>query len=210
MEDKYVKPGLYAYSFRVDLPHSNAYVVQEFMKKYNVECYIIGLEISDLGKQHFQCILWFQSRINQSKLRNWWKGKTADTKQPVSLTSAKKIKNLAKYTMKDNYFKTNLSTEEINNIGKWKTKLEKHQWSKKLDEYAEYVRDKMDGEWVEPLVQVSYDGYASSGSAKVYEFIGILLDFYRSNDKRPNRSTIQYLCWKYKIITNNEIISKWF
>ena len=209
MEDKYVKPGLYAYSFRVDLSHTKTNIVHEFMKRYNVECYIIGLEISDLGKEHFQCILWFQSRINQSKLRNWWKGKTADTKQPVSFTSAKKIKNLAKYTMKDKNFQTNLSSEELDNIGKWEKKLEKHQWSKQLDEYAEYVRDKM-GDYVDPLVQVSYNSYASSGSAKMYDFISEILDFYRLHSKRPNRSTIQYLCWKYMIITNNEIISKWF
>ncbi len=59
------------------------------------------------------------------KLRNWWKGKTSDTKQPVSFTSAKKITSLSKYVKKDNNFVTNLHLEEIKKIGLWETKKKK-------------------------------------------------------------------------------------
>ena len=119
MEDKIIKPGLYAYQFRVDISLSKLDKVEEFINKYQVVHYIVGAETSNQGKEHFQCILWFSQKVNTTKLRNWWNGKTTNTKQPVSLTSAKKIKNLAKYTKKDKNFITNLTKEDIVKIGEW-------------------------------------------------------------------------------------------
>ena len=201
MEDKVVKPGLYAYQFRVDLPiDSGLTKVVEFCQKYNVKHYIIGAEVSSLGKPHFQCILWFESKINTSKLRNWWKGKTAKTDQPVSLTSAKKIKNLAKYTMKDKNFTTNLTKEELKLIGKWSPKVKAADWSELLDKHAK---------------EFNHDIYIGNNcayyeSSPMYSFISYMLDFYKSNDKRPSRATLQYLAWKHGHMTNNYLIQKWF
>ncbi len=207
MEDKVVKPGLYAYQFRVDLPiDSGLTKVVEFCQKYNVKHYIIGAEVSSLGKPHFQCILWFESKINTSKLRNWWKGKTAKTEQPVSLTSAKKIKNLAKYAMKDKNFTTNLTKEELKLIGKWSPKVKAAEWSQLLDDYAKKFHEQSD-----EIDSYHDQGYqASYNNARLFAFLSYMLDFYKCNDKRPSRATLQYLAWKHGHMTNNYLIQKWF
>lgn len=207
MEDKVVKPGLYAYQFRVDLPiDSGLTKVMEFCQKYNVKHYIIGAEVSSLGKPHFQCILWFESKVNASKLRNWWKGKTAKTEQPVSLTSAKKIKNLAKYAMKDKNFTTNLTKEELKLIGKWSPKVKAAEWSQLLDDYAKKFHEQSDE------IDACYDqAYQSTyNNERLFAFLAYMLDFYKSNDKRPSRATLQYLAWKHGHMTNNYLIQKWF
>jgi len=209
MEDKCIKKGYFAYQFRVDLRHTDRDYVSKFKKLYQVKYYIIGEETSPLGKEHFQCILWFETKISQSKLRNWWKGKTLETKQPVSLVSARKIKNLAKYTMKDKNYSTNLSIEDINKIGQWKVN-DSVSWLKMLEEHAKDIKVSNEDTHV---VQVGYDTYKYNEphiTSSTYSFVGQLLDFYRLHNKRPNRNTIQYLCWKYHIISNNMIINKWF
>ncbi len=201
MEDKVVKPGLFAYQFRVDISIDSGLTrVMEFMKKYNVKYYIVGAEVSSLGKHHFQCILWFESKVNASKLRNWWKGKTDKTDQPVSLTSAKKVKNLAKYTMKEKNFTTNLDPEEIKLIGKWAPKVKAAEWSTLLDAHAK---------------EFDHDNYIGNNcafyeSSPMYSFLSYMLDFYKSNDKRPSRATLQYLAWKHGYMDNNYLIQKWF
>ncbi len=207
MEDKVVKPGLYAYQFRVDLPiDSGLTKVVEFCQKYNVKHYIIGAEVSSLGKPHFQCILWFESKINTSKLRNWWKGKTAKTEQPVSLTSAKKIKNLAKYAMKDKNFTTNLTKEELKLIGKWSPKVKAAEWSQLLDDYAKKFHEQSDE--IDAYHDQAYQ--STYNNDKLFAFLSYMLDFYKSNDKRPSRATLQYLAWKHGHMTNNYLIQKWF
>jgi len=207
MEDTVVKPGYIAYQFRVDLEKEYGLTrVMEFMEKYDVQYYICGAEVSDLGKHHFQCILWFNSGVNTTKLRNWWKGKTLDTKQPVSLTSAKKIKNLSKYAMKENNFITNLTKEELVKIGKWAKKVQESEWSERLDKWAE----KFSGEEIGNLVQTGYDSYACSTEPRLNAFLSYMLDYYKSNYRRPSRATLQYLAWKHGYMTNNYLISKWF
>jgi len=121
----------------VDMDITNGLTrVMEFIKKYDIQYYIVGAEVSDLGKQHFQSILWFKEKQNTTKLRNWWKGKADTTNQPVSMTSARKITSLSKYTMKENNFITNLTPDEVKNIGKWDKKVKDAEWAKKLDEHA--------------------------------------------------------------------------
>ncbi len=218
MEDTLVKPGHYAYQFRVDISHNTGLTaVMGFMKHYDVKYYIVGAETSDNKKQHFQCILWFKKKVNSTKLRNWWKGKTSKTKQPVSLTSAKKIENLAKYTMKENNFTTNLTQEEVSSLGKWSQKLKKVQWAEALDEHAKNYREyndvgnpnaylitgmKMDcGEYDEPH---------ETTQGKLYAFIAYMLDFYKENQKRPARASLQYLAWKHGYMSNSSLIRQWF
>lgn len=208
MEDTVIKPGLYAYSFRVDLELDTGLTrIMEFIKKYDVKHYIVGAEISNLGKQHFQSILWFDQKINSAKLRNWWTGKTLATKQPVSLTSAKKIKNLGKYTMKDKNYITNLSKEEISLIGKWSPRVKAADWSRILDEHAK----KFDSSNVEMYTKpTEYGQYAYNTDAPLIAFLAYMLDFYKANDKRPSRATLQYLAWKHGHMNNYYLIHKWF
>lgn len=209
MEDKYVKPGLYAYQFRVDVDDITEYTtIFEFIKKYDCKNYIIGAEVSKLGKSHFQCILWFSTEINATKLRNWWKGRTSATAQPVSLTSAKKIKSLGKYCSKDSNFITNLTKEEMKLIGKWDVKLQNAEWAIKLDEYAKkFVVEDYD---TNQKVWVSHDTYQYNPKAPLYAFIDYMLDYYKSNNRRPSRATLQYLAWKHGHLTNCLLISQWF
>jgi hypothetical protein len=207
MEDTIVKPGLIAYQFRVDLCIETGLTqVMEFMEKYEVQYYICGAEISSLGKHHFQCILWFNKVQNTTKLRNWWKGRADTTNQPVAVTSAKKIKNLAKYTMKEGNFTTNLTKEEIIKIGKWKKKLQDSQWSEQLDkECIRYGKCK-----AEQLYADYPEGYEENKTDYLEGFIVNMLVFYKSNYKRPMRNTLQHLAWKHGYITNYYLYKQWF
>ncbi len=207
MEDKDIKPGHYAYQFRVDIANDTGLTsMMQFIKKYDVKYYIVGAETSDLGKQHFQCILWFICKQNTTKLRNWWKDRADTTNQPVSMTSAKKIKNLGKYTMKENNFITNLTKDEIQSIGKWDPKVKQAEWNKLLDTHAK----KFDASNVETFQQVSYDTHAYNPNSILYAFLSYMLDFYKLKHHRPSRATLQYLAWKHGHMNNNFLISKWF
>ncbi len=214
MEDTIVKPGLYAYQFRVDIDIATGLTkVMEFMKHYEVKHYIIGAETSDEGKEHYQCILWFSVKINATKLRNWWKGKTSKTKQPVSLTSAKKIKSLGKYTMKENNFITNLTQLEVQSIGKWSQKLEKVEWAEALDKHAKAFCTGQDAPWKMPIYETFKEcEYESPDNERLqlYSFISYMLDFYKENNKRPSRANLQYLAWKHGHMTNYRLIKQWF
>ncbi len=210
MEDKHVKPGLYAYQFRVDVENITEYTtIFEFIKKYDVKHYIIGAEVSKSGKPHFQCILWFASKINATKLRNWWKGRTATTTQPVSLTSAKKIKALGKYCSKDKNYVTNLTKEEMELIGKWDNKLQNAEWSKMLDEHAKKF-DPSDVNKYDTYGNDTYKEHVYNDQAVMYAFLYYMLDYYKTNNKRPSRATLQYLAWKHGHLTNHLLIHKWF
>ncbi len=212
MEDTHVKPGHYAYQFRVDISIGEGLTkVIEFIKKYNCSYYIIGAETSTCGKEHFQCILWFVEKQNSTKLRNWWKGKTSKTKQPVALTSAKKITNLAKYTMKENNFVTNLTKEEVSAIGKWSQKLKKVEWADALEKHAKKYNGDID------TTVTHYQTYkeceyqeANTERDELYSFISYMLDFYKENNKRPSRASLQYLAWKHGHMTNYSLIRQWF
>lgn len=207
MEDTIIKPGTFAYQFRVDV-EDNCDLTQmmTFMQKYDVKHYIVGAETSTSGKQHFQCILWFDTKINTTKLRNWWKGKTSSTNQPVSMTSAKKIRSLGKYASKDKNFITNLSKEEMSKIGQWSPKKKADEWNKLLDVHAK----KFDASNVETYHQVSYDTHAWNPKAVMHAFMDYMLDYYKANNKRPHRATLQYIAWKHGHMSNKFLISSWF
>ncbi len=209
MEDKDVKPGHIAYQFRVDMDITTGLTrVMEFLQKYNVSYYIVGAEVSDLGKQHFQSILWFKEKQNTTKLRNWWKGKADETHQPVSMTSAKKIKSLAKYTMKEHNFITNLTPEEVKLIGKWDKKVKDAEWNIELDAHCK----KFQSDYVETntVVQTGWDTYNTSERPPMVAFLSYLLDFYKAKYRRPSRATLQYLAWKHGYMSNDYLIEKWF
>lgn len=145
MEDQVVCKGLFAYQFRVDLsgcPQSTAEIMT-FLHKFEFVKYLGEFEFGEETKKpHYQMCIWretpFATSSEQTKARNYWRGKTCKTKQPVSLTSAKKIANLCAYCQKDekevlkvekqpkmtNYFQhlCNLSKEERKAIPQWQSK----------------------------------------------------------------------------------------
>ena len=196
MEDTKVFPGLFAYQFRVDIHEDNT-ILNDFMEHYNVKYFICGHEISDNNKPHYQCILWFDKKQDSSKLRNWWKGKTLPTKQPVSFTSAKKITSLSKYTMKDGNYLTNLQQQQINDIGKWKKSLKFQEWNDKLE--AEIKRWQIEQQQEECAYCHYFEG-----------FVLHVLQYYKDNKRRPNRNTIIYNAWKHGYLTNKTLYYQWF
>lgn len=196
MEDTIVFPGLFAYQFRVDMHEDNT-ILNSFMTHYNVKYFICGHEISDNNKPHYQCILWFDKKQDSSKLRNWWKGKTLPTKQPVSFTSAKKIISLGKYTMKDRNYLSNLQPQQINDIGKWKKSVKVQEWNDKL--HVEIKRWQLEQQQEEIGVEHFLEG-----------FVLHLLEYYKANNRRPMRNTIQHLGWKYGYITSQNLYTQWF
>ncbi len=204
MEDTHIKAGHYAYSLRVDVDDTDdETLINKWKSHYKASFWIIGKEVSSLGKPHFQCIFWFPEKQSMPKLRNWWKGKTSSTKQPISFTSAKRIGSLAKYTMKDSKYTTNLSVEEVKMIGKWKDKKDKKKAF--MEELYSYATQR--AEFIKQLA--SQDDYEPNCSAQ-HDFIVDLLEFYRKNNKRPNRSTIHYILWKEKFQSSRQLASDWF
>lgn len=213
MEDTVVKLDHYAYSFRVDISINDGLTkVMEFLVKYNTKYYIVGAETSASGKEHFQCILWFDQKIDTTKLRNWWKGKTSATKQPVSLTSAKKIGNLAKYTMKEQNFTTNLTPGEVDSIGQWSQKLEKVKWLDALEAHAKDYNAEVDGTGILDGMVDHYNENSSYTThwLKTRAFGSYMLDFYKKNHKRPSRATLMHLAWKHGHMSNVDLLNKWF
>lgn len=209
MEDLIIKKGYWAYMLRVDIREDFNQSVNDFhewAKKYDCVYYIVGKEVSEKDKPHMQCITWFESKQNATKLRNWWKTRCAGTKQPVAFTSAKKIKNLAKYSMKDNNFLTNLHSDEITRIGKWETPAKRRQeWNIELEEKCKEIAKK-----VTELDQNHWDSNETSqwtGTYGAERFLSEVLEYYREKEKRPCRGTLQYLLWKHKMITNADYIS---
>jgi len=196
MKDNVVKLGYYAYMLRVDILDDFSSAIKlfhEWKNKYACVYYIVGQEVSKLGKKHLQSIVWFETEImDKPKLRNWWLKRSAKTKQAVAFTSAKKVQNLAKYSKKDNNYITNLHEEELKKIGKWETpeKLRKN-WSEKLEKFATGIAKE-----VKLFSQTPYE-------TKV-KVLTSILEFYRRHNKRPHRSTIQYLVWKLELNENSD------
>jgi hypothetical protein len=214
MEDQVIKKGYWAYMLRVDVEQGfsesskshNDFM--EWAKKYDCVYYIVGYEISENGKPHLQCIVWFENKVNQTKLRNWWKTRCAKTKQPVAFASAKKIKNLSKYSMKDKKYITNLHNEEIAKIGKWDTPTKKRaEWNDELDKKCKEIAESIKDEDYEQFYgQIDWETNVQTFTKekwKAEQFCEKILEYFREKNKRPNRSSIQYLMWKYKIIDNS-------
>lgn len=194
MKDNVVKLGYYAYMLRVDILDDFSSAIKlfhEWKNKYACVYYIVGQEVSKLGKKHLQSIVWFETEINDKpKLRNWWLKRSAKTKQAVAFTSAKKVQNLAKYSKKDDNYITNLHEEELKKIGKWETpeKLRKN-WSEKLENYATGITKEV-------------KQYGLDQSEIKRQVLISILEFYRKNKRRPHRTTIQYLVWKLELNEN--------
>jgi hypothetical protein len=93
-------------------------------------------------------------------------------------------------------------------IGKWDPKVQNAEWNQMLDDFAK----KFDADDVDThqKVWVSHDTYHYNPKATLYAFIAYLLDYYKTNNKRPSRATLQYLAWKHGHLTNQLLINQWF
>lgn len=94
-------------------------------------CHEIGTET---GKHHYQMVVWREHKFiqkDQTKARNWWRGKTNSVSHGAALSSARKVASLASYSQKDEktgenaqLFSTltNLSSEQKKKIPQWNSK----------------------------------------------------------------------------------------
>lgn len=199
MEDTIVCKGLYAYQFRVDISGTkqSAAEIMKFIEMYNFKKYLGQFEVSENNKPHYQMCLWREKPFDtkeMTKARNWWRGKTSKTKQPVSLTSAKKIRSLASYCQKGEkkgkiafFFQhlDNLSKEEKSEIPKWQTKNALKQNKRQIYKstlysmykHSQYPPEK--GEFLKLVNQAYYKAYGQVCARKQtyitalyeYEFI---------------------------------------
>lgn len=129
------------YQLRIDIvPQPDEQISQELEIKYldlfskfqtwtdiQITNYILGFEISETGKPHMQCIVWFKSIIPSNKLskyRNWWKKYSAETYQPVSLTKSIKPEHLAMYCSKSAQTFSNIAPDILEQLPKWKSNKE--------------------------------------------------------------------------------------
>lgn len=186
MQDTLIIKNYYAYQFRVDILHSHALSkFTEWRDKFNCSYYLAGLETSEKHKQHIQSIVWFKDPIDAVKLRNWWKNKTLDTKQPVSITTAKKVKSLVSYCRKDKNYYTNLSKEQLSQVPKWKPKIKDDTFKEKLHKlFKDTDKNCLDK----------------------YEISEKVLELYTKHERMPKRSYLLYLLWKYSYISNRSYL----
>lgn len=200
MEDTSVLKGYFAYMLRVDIDYEKALpLFHKWRDKYHCTHYILGLEFGlETGKPHIQGIVWFECLQSVTKLRNYFRNKVNPTKQSVALTSAKKITNLSKYCMKDGIYETNLSPSQIESIGKWNVgDGSNYKFLKDLYDHVEELQRVRNDE-------IKNDIMNNTTPIGEYQMIMRLLEFYRAKERRPNKSTIEYLLWKYNICTDND------
>jgi len=138
MEDTIVCKGHYAYMFRVDLScnQESKLQIENWLEINNFSnwhgCHEIGTET---GKHHYQMCVWREHKYKsseQTKARNWWRGKTNSKTHGAALSSARKILSLVSYSCKDKladeHFEqflatiSNLSKDQLGRIPKWESK----------------------------------------------------------------------------------------
>jgi len=134
MEDTVVIKGHYAYMFRVDLScnQNSKLQIEEWLDYYSWSHWTGFHEIGkETGKHHYQMIVWRENKYSnseQTKCRNWWRGKTNSKTHGAALASAKRVLNLGAYSTKNSEnpleFSTvnNLCSEQKKKIPKWETK----------------------------------------------------------------------------------------
>lgn len=137
MEDTVVCKGHYAYMFRVDLnpTQESKQLIDSWLDLFQFTnwtgCHELGEKTE---KPHYQMCVWREHKFTsseQTKARNWWRGKTNSKSHGAALTSARKIKSLISYSRKneknvknDQKFSTicNLSLDQLERIPKWQSK----------------------------------------------------------------------------------------
>lgn len=157
----------HAYSLRVDYNLSHPLWCDEdsswmeFSLKYipslglEMSDHLCVYELSENGKPHYQCILWFSSQLstnNMSQIRNWWRldTRSARTYQPVSFKKSTSPDSLASYCLKNQGVicsedQCSLSVEQLAAIPAWSNTLgekklkKKELFNKKCADYLKLV-----------------------------------------------------------------------
>ena len=121
-------------------------------------------------------------------MRKYWTDRLG--KGTCAIKSAKKIESLCGYSTKSiGKSITNLPPQVLTRIPKWKNKTaEKINFQEAL---AEYIK-------VNDLAVYNKR-----------EFCIRVLDFYREHNRRPLRNNIQYLMWKYEVISSSDLVTEW-
>ena len=174
----------------IDLNTPLGYLHKKHMVKINrflelFSHYLICLESSDQDKVHYQGILWTKQQLeltttlDKVKQRFFPLQKTKFKQNSVSLTSAKKIKNLGSYIKKDKHIvKTNMTQSKILMFPQWKT--------------TEQLKEKWNNQLIEKIEACNKDGLTAKQTAN------ILVEYsWENNRMHPTRARMQYLLGKY-------------
>jgi len=192
MEDTVVLKQHYIYMFRVDLEDNNEDKLIEWFEKYNICNWLGKHEIGEqTGKPHYQMVIWSE-HVKTNKqivtMRKYWTDRLG--KATCAIKSGKKIQSLCSYSTKDKgKVITNLPTSVLTRIPKWKNKTaEKIAFQDKLKDYIEQ----------HDLVNKSRVAFAIQ-----------IMEFYKQEDRRPTRSNLQYLMWKYNKLNTTTLLEQW-
>ncbi len=192
MEDTIILRQHYIYMFRVDLPENSENLLLEFFEKYEICNWLGKHELgAKTGKPHYQMAIWTEQIKTNKKIvamRKYWTDRLG--KATCAIKSGRKITSLCSYSSKDKGKTiTNLSALVLARIPKWKNKTaEKVLWN---DQLQEHIKAK------------------DLGSKHSTAFAVSVMEFHKLNNKRPNRSNIQYLMWKHNKLTSHDLLSSW-
>jgi hypothetical protein len=179
--------------FRVDLPVNSNDQLLTYFQKYDVSNWLGKHELgAETGKPHYQMVIWSEHKKTNKQIitmRKYWTDRLG--KSTCAIKSGRKIKSLCSYSTKDKGSTiTNLPSNLLDKIPKWKNKTaEKALWNDKLTDYIENV---------EITDQLSSNAFAYR-----------IMEYHKLNNKRPTRSNIQYLMWKYNKLSSQELLLDW-
>ena len=215
MLDTIIYEKLHVYQLRIDLPPD--FKTKEFLDKFLIWIYKLEnmnsnnlhylgkMEVSEQGKSHFQGILHVPKKLNANqltKLRQYCKKVASKTKQPVSITDAKKLGSLMAYVGKSSSeYITTWSADKLELIPKWIPKVAslKALFLKKLDDRVKEFQ--CQSAEFSPTLLMSQE-----------RFFVALQCSYREVYDRPclHKNTIITLLYKYNYFNNFDIKSYLF
>jgi hypothetical protein len=217
MEDTIVLKQHYIYMFRLDLGYEIIDVKPKLInplgfetvnptqklintpdkliksfEKYNVANWVGKIEVGkETEKLHYQMAIWFEHKQTKNEInafRKYWSDRLGS--HTCAIKSGRKIRSLVSYSTKEHgKLITNLPAIVLARIPKWKNKTaEAVCWNDKIEEYIE-----------------DNDLKNSGREAFAYK----LLEFYKLHNKRPTRTNIQFLLWRYEKINSFQLLIDW-
>ena len=194
MEDTIILKQHYCYMFMLDRVKEELTTQEkliEYFDKYDI-CNWLGQEEKGekTDKLHWQMIIWSE-HIKTNKqvvaMRKYWTDRLG--KATCAIKSGRKIASLAAYSTKEGVGITNLPKAVLERIPKWKNKTaEKVQWNEMLTNYIEDMDLK---------------------NKTSTQFAVEIMEFHKANNKRPSRSSMQYLMWQYGKLNSHDLLYQW-
>ena len=194
MEDTVVLKQHYCYMFMLDRTKKEITRQEdlvEYFEKYNI-CNWLGQEEkgTETGKLHWQMVIWSE-HIKTNKqvvaMRKYWTDRLG--KATCAIKSGRKIASLAAYSTKEGIGITNLPKVALEKIPKWKNKTaEKVQWNETITNYIEDMDLK---------------------NKSSTQFAIEIMELHKVNNKRPSRSSMQYLMWQYGKLNSHDLLYQW-